>query len=414
VEKTAIVIGGSMGGLFAANLLLRAGWDVRIFERSDTPLSSRGAGIVTHEGLRRVLALAGVAANDPLGILITERRAFDRSGKLLAQLSLPQILTSWSRLLGLLLAAFPRDRYHLNHAVDRVEPGDVQHLARVHLGNGQTQEAHLVVAAEGLRSATRHLLFPEQSSVYAGYIAWRAVADQSQLSSSAQGFLADAFCFAQDPGEQILTYPIAAPDSVDSIQINLVWYRKTSESQLESMLTDRFGQRFEGGIPPDRIDPRHLQAAIAQAADHFHPCWSEVLSTRIGPLILQPIFDLESSEMVRGRLALVGDAAFVARPHIGQGVTKAAGDALALTECLADIRDGAAPEVVQALDTFSKLRVPVGVSAVAQARRMGTPIAMTRNDSRQDHEDALIHYYSDPKHLLRETAVEIKGVAHVR
>ena len=414
MEKTAIVIGGSMGGLFAANLLLRAGWDVRIFERSDAPLSSRGAGIVTHEGLRQVLALAGVTVTDDLGILITKRRAFDRSGTLLAELDLPQILTSWSRLLGLLMAAFPQERYHLNHAVDRVEPGGAEQLAKVHLANGQAHETHLVIAAEGLRSSTRQLLFHQQGSVYAGYIAWRAVADQRQLSSSAQGFLADAFCFSQIPGEQILTYPIAAPDSVDRIQTNLVWYRKTSEAQLESMLTDRFGQRFEGGIPPDRIDPQHLQAAIAEAADRFHPCWSEVLAKRVGPLILQPVFDLESSAMARERLALIGDAAFVARPHIGQGVTKAAGDALALTECLADIRDGAAPEVVQALATFSKQRVPVGSGAVAQARRMGTPIAMVHHGSSSDEQAALMQHYSNPRHLLRETAVEIAGVAHLR
>ena len=139
-----------------------------------------------------------------------------------------------------------------------------------------------------------------------------------------------------------------------------------------------------------------------------------MLAKRIGPLILQPVFDLESSAMARERLALIGDAAFVARPHIGQGVTKAAGDALALTECLADIRDGAAPEVVQALATFSKQRVPVGSGAVSQARRMGTPIAMIHHGSSSDEQAALMQHYSNPRHLLRETAVEIAGMAHLR
>jgi len=30
----ALVIGGSLGGLFAANLLQRRGWDVRVYEQS--------------------------------------------------------------------------------------------------------------------------------------------------------------------------------------------------------------------------------------------------------------------------------------------------------------------------------------------------------------------------------------------
>jgi hypothetical protein len=70
--------------------------------------------------------------------------------------------------------------------------------------------------------------------------------------------------------------------------------------------------------------------------------------------------------------------------------------------------------VVQALATFSKQRVPVGRDAVAQARRMGTPIAMAHHGSSSDEQAALMHHYSNPKHLLRETAVEIAGVAHIR
>ena len=46
--RRALVIGGSLGGLFAANLLLRAGWDVQVFEHSRGDLVSRGAGIITH------------------------------------------------------------------------------------------------------------------------------------------------------------------------------------------------------------------------------------------------------------------------------------------------------------------------------------------------------------------------------
>ena len=52
-------------------------------------------------------------------------------------------------------------------------------------------------------------------------------------------------------------------------------------------------------------------------------------------IILQPIFDLESPRIAFGRVALVGDAAFVARPHVATGVMKAAIDAESLAEALA-------------------------------------------------------------------------------
>lgn len=44
----ALVVGGSTGGLFAASILARAGWEVTVAGRSKGPLAGRGAGIVTH------------------------------------------------------------------------------------------------------------------------------------------------------------------------------------------------------------------------------------------------------------------------------------------------------------------------------------------------------------------------------
>src|SRR5688572_13623013 len=76
----AIVVGGSLGGLFAANLLLRAGWDVVVAERSGRALEGRGAGIVTHEELWAVLERAGVTVDDTLGVEVLSRVVLDHSG----------------------------------------------------------------------------------------------------------------------------------------------------------------------------------------------------------------------------------------------------------------------------------------------------------------------------------------------
>ena len=48
----------------------------------------------------------------------------------------------------------------------------------------------------------------------------------------------------------------------------------------------------------------------------------------------QPIFELAPPQIVFGRVALVGDAAFVLRPHAGAGTTKAALDAACLADAL--------------------------------------------------------------------------------
>ncbi len=108
--------------------------------------------------------------------------------------------------------------------------------------------------------------------------------------------------------------------------------------------------------------------------------------------------------MALHRVALVGDSAFVARPHVGQGVVKAAGDALAMVERL-----GARPDdVPQALREFSNLRVPVGHLAVKMAQQMGAVIAPPSTEMAE-----WARYFADPINLIRETAVEIPGVAHL-
>ena len=84
--------------------------------------------------------------------------------------------------------------------------------------------------------------------------------------------------------------------------------------------------------------------------------------------ILQPIYDLESPRMAFGRVAVVGDAAFVARPHVAAGVSKAADDAAALIEALEGERD-----VAQALTRFEAARLPEN-HASSNARAISAPI----------------------------------------
>jgi 2-polyprenyl-6-methoxyphenol hydroxylase-like FAD-dependent oxidoreductase len=69
--------------------------------------------------------------------------------------------------------------------------------------------------------------------------------------------------------------------------------------------------------------------------------------------------------MANGRLVLIGDAAFVARPHTAMGVAKAAGDAMALAAHLSR------KPIVEALRAFHEERLPVGASIVAYGRRLG-------------------------------------------
>src|ERR671923_2197132 len=116
----AIVIGGSMSGLFSAAFLRQIGWQVDVYERSPVELVGRGAGITTHPELLEALEKSGAGTRD-LGVEVDRRITLDRDGHVIGERKLPQILTSWDRLQRLLRETIDDAHYHLGHAFERVD-----------------------------------------------------------------------------------------------------------------------------------------------------------------------------------------------------------------------------------------------------------------------------------------------------
>jgi 2-polyprenyl-6-methoxyphenol hydroxylase-like FAD-dependent oxidoreductase len=118
---------------------------------------------------------------------------------------------------------------------------------------------------------------------------------------------------------------------------------------------------------------------------------------RIEQPFLQPIYDLESPAMAFGRVALIGDAAFVIRPHVGGGIAKAAADAAALAVAL----DSHA-SIPAALAAFARERITVGRKFIAQARKLGSYLTY-RFQSEAERLQAA--HDADPARVLAETAL---------
>jgi len=395
--RTARVIGGSLGGLLVANLLWRTGWDVKVYERSSQGLTGRGAGIVTHPELFEALRQCGIQLDDTLGVRVKSRITLAPDGSTIGELPMEQVLTAWGQLFERLRRALP-DACYVN-GLGGVSATECDEGVLLHRSDGQSERVNLVVAADGIRSGLRAQLAPAVIPEYAGYIAWRGLVDEHAIKPAVHELLFEKFAFCLPPSEQILGYPVAGPDNrVDPgrRRFNLVWYRPADQdSALKDLLTDDTGQVHSGGIAPQRIRPEVIATMRQAAHDLLAPQFAELID-RVEQPFFQPIYDLASTQLHFGHTVLVGDAAFVARPHCGMGVTKAAGDAVSLVTHL-----NTATTIPNALAAYSAERVQFGQAVVSFARHLG---AYMQAQLRTPAERAMAERYRSPEAVMRETA----------
>src|ERR1700683_2414842 len=394
-QRRALVIGGSMSGLLAALMLKQDGWRVEVFERAEGGLAGRGAGIVAQPEMIARLAGIGLDTRE-IGVSVTARRVFDSEGRLVASSVCPQVLTAWERVYHMLRGAFPDAHYHPGRSFAALRQDASGVLA--YFSDGGTERADLLIGADGLRSTVRQQFLPAVAPLYAGYVAWRAIVAERGLPAQIHDDLFDALAFCLPPGEQFLGHPIAGPD--DDLRLghrryNIVWYRPAEpERELPWLLTDNSGVVHSISIPPPLI--RHEAIAeVRAAAERLLAQQFRVMVHLLRELLLQPIYDLERSRLCFGRVAIIGDAAFVARPHVAAGLSKAADDAAALAVALES------EDVSGGLKRFEAERLPLGQKIIERARHMGAYLQATRNAEEQERSAR----HGIPNAVLAETAL---------
>ena len=393
----AIVIGGSVSGLLAGLMLRKSGWDVNVYERVDSELAGRGAGIVAQPELIARLDRLGLNTQG-LGVEASTRKLFDASGRLMHTCEIPHVLTAWERVYRLLHDAFPDQHYH--RGVGLVRFAQTENAVGVEFSNGERAEADLLVGADGIRSTVRQFCLPDVAPLYSGYVAWRALIAESDFPPDIHRELFHCLSFCLPPGEQFLGYPVTGPEDgplrPGHRRYNIVWYRPAEErTKLQWLLTDERGVKHPISIPPPLIR-RDAIAEMRADAERLIAPQLLTIARLIKDPILQPIYDLESPRLAFGRVAIIGDAAFVARPHVAAGVAKAADDAGALVAALA-----AEPDVVAALKRFEAERLPIGRRIIERARYLGGYLQATQTTE----ERARSARHATAQAVLTETAV---------
>lgn len=361
-------MGGSLGGLTAALVLRDAGCDVVVYERSRVPLEGRGAGIVLHPATVRYLVERRVCELPELSAPARFVRYLLRDASVADERPCRLRFTSYHALHRELLRGVEPGRYRLGREVT----GFAQDAdgVEVELADGARDRCDLLVCADGIHSTGRQLLLPGHELVYAGYVGWRGTVDEADLTAETFAALEEAILYHVLPSSHVLVYPIPNVDgSVEPGRrlTNFVWYRNVQAgAPLEDLLTDTAGATHTVSLAPGAVREPHVRELREAAARDLPAPIAEVVARTAEPFV-QAVFDLEVPRMAFGRACLIGDAAFVLRPHVAAGTAKAADDAWALGEAVR----AAGGDPVEALRRWEPERLEVGRRAFLRTREAG-------------------------------------------
>jgi salicylate hydroxylase len=335
-EWRIVVVGGGIGGLFAAKALIAHGFQVLVYEQAPI-LSEVGAGVfLTPNSVRQLQRVGLGPAVERWGARVgPESRYFRHDGAPIAPVQVTDS-SGWNATFGMhradlvefLAAALPAGIVHTGHRCTGFEQD--REKARVSFANGTVVEADLVIGADGIHSDLRPHVFPPSNPVFSGSIAYRGVVSHKLIPR----WPTNAWLMWLGKGKHFLTFPVRAGEL-----INYVGFVPADQEMKESWSApgdpDLLRLEFNGW------DPR-IESLLQQVQTTFR--WA--------------LYDREPLETwTRGRLTLLGDAAHPMLPHLGQGANQSIEDGMALATILAHMDRKAAPAALIAYERLRRERV---------------------------------------------------------
>jgi 2-polyprenyl-6-methoxyphenol hydroxylase-like FAD-dependent oxidoreductase len=345
------IIGGSIAGCSAAALLHRAGHDVTVFERSESGLVSRGAGILmvtpSWQDMTARGILDGTVPACRVGYSRFVTRAAGTGGqRWLGDVQVSTMLFNWAHLYQSFRRSVPDDLYRSGAAVEQIDV--TPQGTTLHLVGGGSLDFDLVVCADGYRSLGRGLVDPGAAPAYRGIVLWRGLLPERDIPAGALDGC-ELLRPVYEGGHGIAYYVPGSGQSTEPGERLLMWgyYLQVPESALASVLVDDQERQQSGSVPFGKVHPE-VRAALDSRLAGLLPLPLFELVQQSGNSSIQAIYSFAPRTYARNRLCLVGDSGTLVPPFAGSGVLRAATGAASLADALAD-----APDVDDALRRWS-------------------------------------------------------------
>jgi 2-polyprenyl-6-methoxyphenol hydroxylase-like FAD-dependent oxidoreductase len=343
--KTALIIGGGIGGLAAGVALRRIGYQVRVCERAGE-WREVGAGLLLAPNALKALQYLDLsAAVEAAGIPLERAEIRTRRGDLLTampagaigkRVGAPTVCLHRADLLALLAGALDPEVLRLGRECTGVEQEGTRVTAR--FAGGPEEQGDFLIGADGLRSVVREHVPGMKPLRYAGYTAWRGIA-----ACERPGFAAATACETWGCG---LRFGFVPTD-----RRRVYWYATMNAP--------------EGAHDPEG---RRKQELLKRFARWHDPIPTLIEATEEATILRNDVYDREPArQWGQGRITLLGDAAHPTTPNLGQGACQALEDAVVLARCLA-----AGADTPAALRAYEAERMPRTRRIVQQSRRIGS------------------------------------------
>jgi 2-polyprenyl-6-methoxyphenol hydroxylase-like FAD-dependent oxidoreductase len=356
------IIGGSIAGCAAAALLHRAGHDVTVFERSESGLVSRGAGILMITASWQDMTARGIldgtvpACRAGYSRLVTCAAGAGRQ-RWLGDVEMSTMLFNWAHLYQSLRRRVPDGVYRGGAAVERIEA--TPRGTTLHLALGGSLDFDLVVCADGYRSRGRGIVDPGAAPAYRGMVLWRGLIPERDVRADALGGC-ELLRPVYQGGHGAVYYVPGPGQGTEPGERLLMWgyYLQVPESALASVLVDDQERQQSGSVPFGKVHPE-VRAALETRLEGLLPSPLFELMRQSGNSSVQAIYSFVPRSYARDRLCLVGDSGTLAPPFAGSGVLRAVTSAASLAEALAD-----APAVDDALRRWSDAQLQAAAQVI--------------------------------------------------